>query len=373
MQKMKNKSNLFNTAIVEKRNILNEIRKNNMSLQELRFFSIYLSKINSRDLSTRVVRFHLSDFQKIMEIGSDMNINHFREIIRKLLQQIVEVPNESGYGYTAFQLFKECTLEKDEYDEWYVEIDAHDKALPLMFEFKNKYFSYELWNALRLKSSNQVRMYEILKQYETLGKREIPVTELRELLGIAPNEYDRFERFRVRVLDSCQQALQENTDLCFTYERGKVGRAGKWLTIIFHISSNDKYQNPLSLEKFIDNQPESNIIYTELSSSGDNDKLLYYSEALDNQFTREELKELVALIDKLYPDYDDKQKYGCLSCSWYNLLHYDQKKKIKNKVSYLMTMITNDFNETHQNSINQDEKKKRAEEVAKKYEFFTKV
>lgn len=35
---------LFETAIVEKRNVLNELRSNNMNLQELRFFSIYLAK-----------------------------------------------------------------------------------------------------------------------------------------------------------------------------------------------------------------------------------------------------------------------------------------------------------------------------------------
>ncbi len=140
---MKN-NKLFNTAIVEKRNTLNEIRKNNMSLQELRFFSIYLSKINPRDISTRLVRFSLAEFQKIMDISSD-NINHFRLATRKLLQQVVEVPNERG-GYSAFQLFKECTVDKDIYGEWYMEIDAHDKALPLMFEFKEKYFTYELWN-----------------------------------------------------------------------------------------------------------------------------------------------------------------------------------------------------------------------------------
>ena len=58
---------LYKKAIVQKRNILNELRSNNMTLQELRFFSIYLSKINPRDVSTRVVRFPLSDFQKIME------------------------------------------------------------------------------------------------------------------------------------------------------------------------------------------------------------------------------------------------------------------------------------------------------------------
>ena len=33
-------SKLFEKAIVEKRNVLNSVRSNNMSLQELRFFSI---------------------------------------------------------------------------------------------------------------------------------------------------------------------------------------------------------------------------------------------------------------------------------------------------------------------------------------------
>ena len=247
---------LFDTAIVEKRNVLNELRSNNMTLQELRFFSIYLSKINPWDTSTRVVRFPLDDFRRIMGLGSDMNITHFRYTIRHILQQVVEVPNEKGSGYTAFQLFKRAKIEKDEQNDWYVEFDAHDDALPLMFDFKNRYFKYELWNALHLKSTNQVRMYEVLKQYEGLGKRELTIAELRELLSIGKNEYDRWERFRTRVLDSCQQALKENTDICYTYERGKTGKGGKWLTIVFHIKRNEDYKDQLSLDEFISQQPD---------------------------------------------------------------------------------------------------------------------
>ena len=243
---------LFETAVVSKRNVLNEIRSNNMTLQELRLFSIYLSKINPMDVSTRVVRFRLNDFQKIMGIGNDMNITHFRAAIRRILQQVVEVPNENGSGYRAFQLFKEAVVEKDEKDGWYVEFDAHDKALPLMFDFKSKYFKYELWNALRLKSPNQVRMYEILKQYEKVGKRELPVDTLRELLGISSKEYDRWDNFKRKVLDSCQQALKETTDICYTYERGRSGQGGKWLTIIFYIEKNTEYVDQITLEEFID-------------------------------------------------------------------------------------------------------------------------
>ena len=249
---------LFDTAIVEKRNILNAVRSNSMTLQELRFFSIYLSKINPWDKSTRVVRFPLDDFRRIMGLGAGENIAHFRYIIRHILQQVVEVPNEKGTGYTAFQLFKQAEVAKDDNDEWYVEFDAHDKALPLMFDFKNKYFKYELWNALRLKSPNQVRMYEILKQYEGLGKRELTVKELRELLGIGKNEYtDRtgWSNFKKKVLDSCQQALKETTDICYTYERGKVGKGGKWLSVVFHIEKNKDYVDRLTLDEFIAQQP----------------------------------------------------------------------------------------------------------------------
>jgi plasmid replication initiation protein len=147
-----------------------------MLLQELRFFSIYLAKINSNDLATRVVRFPLEDFRKIMDFDR-LNLQLLKETANSLLQKIVHIPTESG-GFIAFQLFKECVVEKDANGEWYVEIDAHDKALPLMFEFKEKYFSYKLWNALNLKSKNQLRMFEILKQYEKKGERTLLLEEL---------------------------------------------------------------------------------------------------------------------------------------------------------------------------------------------------
>lgn len=242
-----------NNYIIEKSNILNEIRDVNMSLQELRFFSIYLAKINARDVSTRRVSFALSDFQKIMNIGR-MNINHFKKTVNGLLCKVVHIPNNKN-GLSSFQLFKEVELYKNDNETWTVEIDAHDKALPLLFDLKSNYFRYELWNALRLKSINQLQMYEMLKQHERIGMVEIGVNELRERLYIRSNQYATLQNFKVRVLDSCQQALEENTDICYTYECGKRGNHGKWLTIIFRISKNTKYKNPLQLEDFIKIQP----------------------------------------------------------------------------------------------------------------------
>lgn len=102
-------------------------------------------------------------------------------------------------------------------------------------------------------------MYEILKQYEGLGKRELTITELRELLGIGVNEYSGrtgWSDFKKKVLNRCQEALKETTDICYTYERSKVGKGGKWLSIVFHIQRNEDYIDKLTLDEFIAQQPE---------------------------------------------------------------------------------------------------------------------
>jgi plasmid replication initiation protein len=300
---------LKGTELVQKRNVINEIRANNMTMQELRFFSIYLSKINKSDISTRVVRFPMADFQKIMELGR-LNISHLKATTNSLLSKVVNVPSGTG-GYTGFQLFKRCKVDKDEKsDEWYVEIDAHDEALPLMFDFKNKFFSYRLWNALRLRSANQLRMYEILKQYEGKGERIIEVKELRELLGIGKGEYPRWDNFKSRVLDGCQTALEEHTDIKFTYElHGRRGKGGKILALRFIISKNTEFVDQLTLEEFIDLQPEPDGDVIELEADvADSDMSSRYREriellretAVQNQFSFEKTEELNGLISDVY-------------------------------------------------------------------------
>lgn len=332
---------LKKTNLIEKKNVLNEIRKNSMTLQELRFFSIYLSKINAREKATRVVRFPLSDFQRIMELGR-MNIQHIKQITDSLLMNIVHLPDEKG-GYTSFQLFKKCTISQDDYGEWYVEIDAHDDALPLMFDFKKEYFTYELWNALRLKSANQVRMYEILKQYEKLGKRELRITELRELLGIATNEYPRFGDFKNRVLNPCQQALAENTDIKFEYNLLKKG--AKVVAIEFLIQKNNNYIDQLTLEQFIDLQADETIdeeIDNEKPLSKYDKKIEFLAEACDNEFSINETIILYDIMQEILPQdviQDDFKSYHFLKRKFDELRMRAEKSAIKNRFSYLTTLV----------------------------------
>jgi len=237
--------------LVEKRNIINDIIAREFTLQELRLFSIYLGLINARDLSTRVVRFPLTWFFQIMDL-QPIRVEYLEAVTHDLLTKVVRVPTATG-GYSQFQLFKECRVDKDSYGQWYFEIDAHDKALPLMFDYKRDYFTYELWNVLNLDSINQFRMYELLKAYEKRGgERIISVADLKALLGIEEMEYSRYGDFKNRVLNACQKALKEKTDIEFTYKPySRIGKGGRIQTLRFTITKNAEYTNQLNLEEFL--------------------------------------------------------------------------------------------------------------------------
>ena len=344
-----------NNYLIEKQNVLNEIRANGLTLQELRFFSIYLAKINARDVSTRLVRFPIADFQKIMDM-SKLNITQLQNTTDSLLCKIVRVPLESG-GFMKFQLFKQCRFDKDKGGEWFVEIDAHDEALPLMFEFKDRYFTYELWNALRLKSSNQLRMYELLKQYEKLGERTLSLDDLKELLGLDKSDYPRYNSFRADVLEVCEESLGTYTDIKFTYEPiRRKGKGGKIIAIRFIVSRNDNYVDPLSLADFIDIQStqadkNDNEIDVDFVSE-QSDQFEFLAGACKHEFNGAEIKVLYNLIVQVLPHKVGENVYEFQLRVYDHLNHrYDElnwrdgQRNIKNRFAYLKKILEADIKE----------------------------
>ena len=329
--------------LVEKRNVLNDIIAREFTLQELRLFTIYLGRINARDLTTRTVRLPLAWFYKIMD-SQPQRIEYLETITNDLLTKIVRVPSPTG-GYSKFQLFKKCTVDKDNNGQWFFEIDAHDDALPLMFDFKRDYFTYELWNVLNLDSINQFRMYELLKAYEKRGgERIISVTELKALIGLDENEYPRWNNFKQWVLDVCQKALKEKTDISFTYEPHTRGKAGKILTLRFRITKNTDYTCQLKLDEYIDVD-----VIEKIRQEGTE---------------REELTPDISVLDFITEPITDMEKQAILQAYTGNIdrikANYETAKhqgNIKNLVGWLKAGANVEINQPIE--VNQPQKKNR--------------
>lgn len=345
MQKMNEISILKKDNWVEKQNILNEMKSTQMSLQELRFFSIYLSKINARDINTRVVDFPLVDFLKIMDIGK-VNISCLKLTLGSLLSKVIFVPNEDD-GFSGFQLFKECVVYRNKIDaQWHIKIDAHDKALKYMFDFKEKYFKYELWNALSLKSANQIRMYELLKQYETIGVRIIKIEELKKLLGISKSSYTRFNSFRERIIDTAKMALLKYTDICFEYETIKHGK--KVYAIKFYISKNKGCKDKINLSEFISSKKIEPKIQDDCENIGIDYEI--YSDMFDNVFSGVQVEVIyqmsLPIINRQRTLFN--KSFELAACDYFRLLYKRLNAspfEVKSPFAYVKKLISVDLNE----------------------------
>jgi len=323
-----------------------------MTLQELRLFAIYLSKINPKDPATKLVRFPLSDFLSIMEL-KEPNVPYFKKVAESLLCKPVLIPTERG-GFDAFGLFSRFKVDSDENGDWYVDINATDEAMPLLFDYRGHYFKYELWNALRLKGKNQLRMYEVLKQYERKGYRVISVSDLKGMLGIDMKEYPQFKFFRQNVLEPCKKALTENTDISYTYEaHSKKGRAIHELKFI--ITKNKDFVDPLGLEKFIDIKAQvscevkpQQIDFDDIDENGNvratgrhwkyEERITSLMGACLNEFSREQI---MVLFDVM-PDFaklDESISHDFLQLKYREM---DMRKPTQSRFGYLKKLINDE-------------------------------
>ncbi|MBE5851250.1 MAG: RepB family plasmid replication initiator protein [Lachnospiraceae bacterium] len=357
---------------IEKRNDLNELRARQMTMQQLRFFAIYLSRINARDESTRRVSFPLQDFQKIMGLTrmSTASVENIKAATRGLLCQVVTIPKENG-GYSQFQLFKECEVDQNSAGAWTVTIDAHDKALPLFFDFKEKYFIYDVGNVLRLASANQIRMYEILKQRQNMVQPvTIQLAELRELLGVDPGAYPEYNDFKKWVIDKAKKELAAQTDITFTYSPIRAGR--KVAALEFTISKNAANFPQMSIAEWIHAQPEesggpSSLPEPENADSGQNqtqraeaapdpgeaapvfmpEELELYAEALPEGMTAGEVDALQNLARKHIEGAANRFEADIMIFDYLQSktkLMNAQHPEVKNRFAWLKKAIAEDWN-----------------------------
>jgi plasmid replication initiation protein len=239
-------------------------------------------------------------------------------------------------------------VEQDINGVWFIEIDAHDRALPLMFDFKSRYFNYQLWNALRLRSPNQLRMYELLKQYEPTGKRSLNLEELRFLLGIEPNEYPRWNNFKAKIIDSCQKALSETTDIKYTYEPIRNGRGGKVTGVRFFIEKNEDYVDQITLYEFIERQDNEVFVPEEKEQRFENQNLELFADMCEWEFSECEIQVLydivveVADVSACKGFTERELKRARYFKAMYNELKcVASKKKVFNRFTYLKGILEN--------------------------------
>lgn len=95
--------------------------------------------------------------------------------------------------------------------------------LPYITRLETEFTSYRLEKIGRMSSVHAVRLYELLVQYLSVGKREIEIAWLKETLDIA-DAYSRIESLKRSVIEPALAQINEHSDIRVSYTQRKTGR-----------------------------------------------------------------------------------------------------------------------------------------------------
>jgi plasmid replication initiation protein len=104
-----------------------------------------------------------------------------------------------------------------------VQLKFGDDVVPFITVLEREFTSYKIKSVAQMTSTYAIRLYELLIQWKDVGKRNVDLDELKNMLGVS-KEYPALFNFKARVLDVAVAQVTEFSDLDVRYENVKFGR-----------------------------------------------------------------------------------------------------------------------------------------------------
>jgi len=310
--------------------------RHRLSLEEIRLMDTIISFIQPEDDDLKKYKIPVSIFKELYGTKRKDVYDVVKRAVEGLLSKPIKIEGVNDKGKKVFKMFN--FISYGEYEEgagsFYISIDRNFK--PYLLQLKEFFTRIPIKYTYVLHSRYSIRLYELLKQYENTGFRVDYLPDLREMLGIEPEEYKRFEAFERIVLKRAVKEINEKTDIEVSYEKKKTGR--RITHIEFKIKPKSVIKGDTTQEKktpsesvdiqrqekeknedlsVVDTQPENNFasvwedigkirkeyreildrILPEVSRLNENQILFLLINADKNQFTPDILKEVIISTD----------------------------------------------------------------------------
>lgn len=217
-------------SLVVKSNQLIEARYE-LSLNEQKIILYSISKIDKGKENFNIITVGVKDFFKLLDTSTD-RYTELRETVRTLRGKEIIINTPQGEIITGW-------LASIEYkqDTGTIDLEFSQKLTPYLLQLKERFTRYQLRNILYLKSKHGIRLYELMKQYQVIGKREFKLEEIKQKLFIE-GQYERIYDLERFVLKPALKEINEHTDITVSYEKLKTGRS--ITSILFKIECKDK-------------------------------------------------------------------------------------------------------------------------------------
>jgi len=191
-----------------------------LTLTQQRIVLLMASMVQPGDEDFKIYRIHVKDLLDILDVTRPNLYVQMILMIRDLMRSVVTIPLSDEKHLDTHWISNQVY----EVGGGYSDITFDPRLKPFLLHLKERFTTYKLENVIRLKSIYSIRIYELLKQYQGIGKRVLTIEALRKMMGIGSNEYDRYNDFKRYVLQVAHREINAKTDISFGYREIKLGR-----------------------------------------------------------------------------------------------------------------------------------------------------
>ena len=217
---MKDEINQNFGNFVVKSNSLIEARYR-LSLQESQIILWLLTQIKPSDEDFKSHKLDIVEFAKITQVAVESKYTELRKITKRLMQRVMEIHKPE-----TEQILQVSWLSSALYQpkKGFVLLEFSPQLRPYLLQLKSHFTKIDVIDTLKLKSIYAVRVFELLLQYVSIGRRKISVENLRAYCGIQQTKYKNYFDLKCKMIEKAKIEINSKTEYTIDYTEIKESR-----------------------------------------------------------------------------------------------------------------------------------------------------
>lgn len=206
-----------------------------LSLNEQRVVLACIGQVQSKEALLVTDQFELSakDFANLFSVSDDRAYHALVEVAESLFNRYVVIDNPFPDRPKVKRL-KTRWISSIYYlnDDGKITLTFAKDMLPYLSELKGSFTKYELEHVGKMTCIYAIRLYELLMQWKTTGKREIEIDWLKKQFEIE-DKYAAMKDFKMYVIDPAVKDINTHSNYQVAWTQRKTGRRVTHLTFTF--------------------------------------------------------------------------------------------------------------------------------------------
>ena len=213
-------NSLITDQFVVKSNNLVEARYR-LSLQESHVVLWLLTQIKPDDEDFKIHQLKVVDFAKMVGLRVDSQYEELQKTTLRLMHRVMRIRDKSGRKLIQVSWLSSAVYEDG---KGYVSLEFSPKLKPYLLQLKNQFTKISIADTMKFKSIYTVRIFELLIQYEAIGKRVTSISDLRDWCVIRKGDYELYANLKRDIINRAKTEINVKTDYEIAYKEIKESR-----------------------------------------------------------------------------------------------------------------------------------------------------